>query len=114
MSLPRAKSFLVLVSISASFFELFFGSTFAGLKTELEKEYFSKHWSIYLQLIEQVAFEVLDLHKLFVYAFDLRPHLFKAIEVQCYFKEARLKEHCLVDNKYIDVLIYSKPASYGK
>ena len=64
------------------------------MKTELEKEFFSKYWSIYLQLIEQVAFDELNLHKIFVYAFDLRPHLYETLEENNFMREAELKEHC--------------------
>src|SRR5690606_1415895 len=64
------------------------------MKTELEKKEFEMHWRIFMELIEQVAFKELNLHKLFVYAFDLRPHLYKAIEERGFIKEAVLKEHC--------------------
>lgn len=74
----------------------------------LEKEYFEKHWVTYLSLIEQVAFTGLGLHKIFTYAFDLRPHLYKAVEAAGFKEEARLKEHCLFEGKYIDVVIHSK------
>ena len=46
------------------------------MDTELEKKYFSIHWRIFLKLIEQVAFIDLNFHKIFTYAFDLRPHLY--------------------------------------
>ncbi|HCF03066.1 GNAT family N-acetyltransferase [Flavobacterium sp.] len=78
------------------------------MDTELEKDNFQKHWNIYLGLIEKVAFQELKLHKIFVYAFNLRPHLYATLEVAGYIEDARLKEHCLFDNKFIDVIIYSK------
>ena len=78
------------------------------MKTELEKEFFTEFWSNYLQLIEKVAFEELKFHKIFTYAFDLRPHLYDVL-LNCGFHEdARLKEHCFFDGKYLDVLIHSK------
>lgn len=78
------------------------------LNTELEKNKFEYHWLNYLKLIEQVAFEELQFHKVFVYAYDLRPHLYKAIEKGGFKKEAVLKEHCLYNDKFIDVVIHSK------
>ncbi|RYU92901.1 GNAT family N-acetyltransferase [Emticicia agri] len=78
------------------------------IKTELEKEYFEFHWTTYLSLIEQVAFIELNFHKIFTYAFDIRPHLYQAIEKSNYLLEARLKDHCLFQNRFIDVLIHSK------
>ena len=78
------------------------------LNTELEKEQFEYHWLNYLKLIDQLAFEELQFHKVFVYAFDLRPHLYQAIEKGGFTKEAVMKEHCFYDNKFIDVVIHSK------
>lgn len=78
------------------------------MKTDLEKDFFKKHWSIYLGLIEKVAFEELEFHKLYTYAFDLRPHLYEAIESAGFNKEAILKEHCFYADEYKDVVIHSK------
>jgi len=78
------------------------------MDTELEKNSFQTHWRNFLNLIEQVAFDEIKFHKIFVYAFDLRPHLYKVLENSDYSEDARLKEHCFFGNKFIDVLIYSK------
>ena len=78
------------------------------INTDEETNYFENYWGIFLGLIERVAFEELELHKLFVYAFDLRPHLYQAIEKNDYKKEATLKDHCFFEGNYIDVIIHSK------
>jgi RimJ/RimL family protein N-acetyltransferase len=78
------------------------------IETALEKDYFQLHWVTFLGLIEQLAFEQLDLHKVFVYAFDLRPHLYIALEAAEYKKEAVLTEHSFSQGSFIDVVIYSK------
>jgi len=78
------------------------------MDTALEKEYFSFHWQTYLGLIEKVAFDELHLHKIYTYAFDLRPHLYDSIEKVGFKKEAVLKEHCSFNDNFIDVLIHSK------
>lgn len=78
------------------------------IKTDLEKEFFKKHWNIYLGFIEKVAFRELDFHKLYTYAFDLRPHLYEAVESAGFTKEAILKEHFLHRGEYKDVVIHSK------
>lgn len=78
------------------------------MDTRLEEEHFEFHWSTYLSLIEKVAFEELSLHKIFTYAFDLRPRLYSALANSRFRKEAVLKEHSFFDKKYIDVLIHSK------
>lgn len=78
------------------------------MDTTLEKDFFSFHWNNYLQLIEEVAFEELKFHKIFTYAFDLRPHLYPIFEKNGFNKEATLKEHCIFNNSYMDVIIHSK------
>ena len=78
------------------------------MNTTLEVNDFQGNWINYLKLIEKVAFEDLKMHKIFTYAFDLRPHLYQAIEIAGYNKEAVLKEHCLFNNVYLDVVIHSK------
>ncbi|MHB1105269.1 MAG: GNAT family N-acetyltransferase [Lutibacter sp.] len=84
------------------------------MNTKLEKENFQKHWCNFLKLIEQVAFEELKFHKIFTYAFDLRPHLYQAIEIAGFSKEAVLKEHCLFNNVFLDVVIHSKFSNQNK
>lgn len=78
------------------------------MNTELEDDNFHVNWVKYLSLIEKVAFENLKFHKIFTYAFDLRPHLYLSLLKAGFFEETRLKEHCFFDGKYIDVVIHSK------
>lgn len=78
------------------------------MNTSLEENFFAFHWAMYLDLIEQVAFKELKLHKIFTYAFDIRKHLYEAIEAKNYKKEAVLPQHCLFNGKFIDVIIHSK------
>jgi RimJ/RimL family protein N-acetyltransferase len=78
------------------------------MNTALEKRYFKFHWRSFLQLIEQVAFYELNFHKIYTFAFDLRPHLYIVLGENGYQNEASLKEQCLFNGKYIDVVIHSK------
>lgn len=78
------------------------------MDTLLEKDFFRFHWTQFLSLLEKVAFEELNFHKIFTYAFDLRPHLYEVILSNGFIEEGRLKEHCFFDNQFIDVLIHSK------
>jgi len=78
------------------------------MDTELEQDFFEKHWLIYLGLIEKVAFGDLSLHKIYTYAFDLRPHLYKIFENGGMKKEAVLKEHVKIENKFFNIFIHSK------
>ncbi len=78
------------------------------MNTDLEEKEFELHWITYLALIEQVAFEELGFNKIYTYAFDLRPHLYSAVEKAGFTKEAVLREHCLFKGAFKDVLIHSK------
>ena len=78
------------------------------MKTALEKDFFEKYWSTFLKLIEKVAFGDLNFHKIFTYAFDLRPHLYTALISYGFFEEARLKEHCLFEGQFLDVVYHAK------
>ena len=78
------------------------------MNTELEKIYFEKYWTIFLELIEQIAFKEINLRKIYTYAYDLRTQLYPILLKSNYHEEARLKDHCIFKNKYIDILIHSK------
>ena len=78
------------------------------MDTAKENTEFHLHWKLFLGLIEKVAFDELNLHKLYTYAFDLRPNLYQALELAGYNREAILSEHCYFDNGFKDVVIHSK------
>ena len=78
------------------------------MNTELESEFFSMHWKIFLGLIEQVAFKDLQLFKIFTYAFDLRPKLYSILEEESWLKEAVLKKHFCLHGNFKDIIIHSK------
>ena len=77
------------------------------MDTQLESEHFAEHWSNYLTMLKTVAFDDLGLHKIYTYAFDLRPHLYTMLEANGYVREATLKEHCSFNGQYKDVIIHS-------
>lgn len=78
------------------------------MKTELEKQEFERHWTIFLTLIEAVAFIELRFNKIYTYAFDIRPHLYEVLEKSGLIREAVLRQHCIFDGVYKDVVIHSK------
>ena len=78
------------------------------IDTKLENDYFQSLWMIYLKLIENVAFVELNLHKIYTYAYDIRPKLFSVLEKCNYKKEAILKEHVFINGIFENVLIHSK------
>lgn len=78
------------------------------IETNREKSQFALLWSIYLKLIEKIAFKELQLHKIFTYAIDLRPKLYPIL-IEADFKiEAVLKEHIFLNEKFVDVVIHHK------
>lgn len=77
------------------------------MDTKLEKEHFSEHWSNYLTMLKDVAFKDLGLHKIYTYAFDLRLHLYTMLESNGFMREAILKEQCLFNGEYKDVVIHA-------
>lgn len=78
------------------------------MNTKLEEDYFEKYWTYFIKLISKVAFGELKFNKIFVYAFDLRPNLYRILEKNKFIHEAQLKNHKKHLNGFIDVVIYSK------
>jgi len=78
------------------------------MNTALEKQRFHEIWHAYLELIEKIAFVDLGLHKLYTYAFDLRPYLYPVLEDKRYQREGKLSKHIFFNDDYIDVVIHSK------
>lgn len=78
------------------------------MNTALESLFFEKYWSIYLTLIEELAFVELNLHKIFTYAFDLRPQIYPVLEKKGFSLEAILKEHIFFNDRFIDVYQHIK------
>lgn len=77
------------------------------MDTQLEKEHFAEHWNNYLTMLKIVAIDDLELHKIYTYAFDLRPHLYPIFEAAGFVREATLKDHCCYNGEYKDVVIHS-------
>jgi hypothetical protein len=82
------------------------------IKPELEQDYFSASWKAFLSMIQQVAFEDIRFHKIFTYAFDLRPSLYPILESCDFYKEAVLKDHSFNEGKFVNVIIHSKINRY--
>jgi hypothetical protein len=76
------------------------------MDTKLEKESFEKIWLIYLDLIEQVAFNDLKFKKIYTYAFDLRTNLFKVLETSGFKLDNSLKN--IQRSEKEKVVIHSK------
>ncbi len=78
------------------------------MQTELEKDFFEKNWLIFLKLIEKVAFTGLNLHKIYTYAYDLRPHLYPVLEKSGFIMVKRLEKTYQINSQSFDVVIHEK------
>ncbi|WZL88720.1 GNAT family protein [Salinimicrobium sp. 3283s] len=76
--------------------------------TKIENQSFEYHWTNFLALLEKLAWAELNLHKIYTFAFDLRPALYPALEKAGFAEDAVLKEHSYFSGKFIDVKIHSK------
>ena len=76
--------------------------------TQLEKDFFSKYWTIFLKLLEIVAFEELHFDSIFTYAYDLRPYLYPALEKSGFSLSNRLVNEIEINGIPKDVLIHTK------
>lgn len=77
------------------------------MDTNQEALNFVHLWNIFLTLLKQVVFKYLSFHKIYTYAYDLRPKLYDALSQSGFKFEGRLEDHCLVDSKFHDVLYHS-------
>jgi len=78
------------------------------IKTSLQKKLFKVSWISFLKMIQQVAFNELNLNKIYTYAFDLRKNLYLILEECNFVFESRIKQNYLFEGVYIDTVIYSK------
>ena len=78
------------------------------MKTDIELDRFQEIWKSYLSLLEELVFDVLSLRKVYTYAFDLRPYLYKVLEDFGFTKEAEFRDHVFHNGKFINVIIHSK------
>ena len=77
------------------------------MDTTQEDKKFVSTWSLFLIFIKRIAFKELDLHKIYTYAFDLRPKLYEALSRNGFILEGRLMDHCIINSKFHDVLYHS-------
>jgi len=83
------------------------------IDTELEKTRFIELWSLYLSMIERIAFYEKTLHKIYVYAYDLRPNLYPILIKSGFTFEKRIKNKIIHSDQWVDAIIHSKYNSNG-
>lgn len=71
-----------------------------------DQQKYQADFGTFLQLIKKIAFEHLHFHRLFTETFDIRPQHVAILESQGFILEGRLREHVLIEDKYLDSLIH--------
>jgi RimJ/RimL family protein N-acetyltransferase len=68
---------------------------------------FINDWTRYLKILKTVAYDHLKFNKIYTYAYDMRPNLYKALLASDFVEEARLRNHISINGQLKDVLIHS-------
>jgi len=68
---------------------------------------FISDWKNFLDILKRISAHELDFIKIYTYAYDVRPHLYKALFESNFVEEARLKYQVLIKDEQRDVLIHS-------
>ena len=69
-------------------------------------------FSSYLTLLKQVAFDDLDLNRIYTETFDIRETHVSILEESGFKLEGVMKEHVLIDEKFVDSLIHAYLRKY--
>lgn len=67
---------------------------------------YNECFKIFLDLIKNIAFEQLNLNRLFTETYDLRPHHIVVLEESGFVLEGRLKKHTMIEGRFVDLLIH--------
>jgi len=78
------------------------------MNTSDEKLFFKAHWSNFLSLIEIIAFNELNFKKIFVFAFDVRKHLYPVLTDNKYLLTEIKSNYYTLNSNKLDALIYTK------
>ena len=78
------------------------------MNSKREKTHFKSFWLTFLEMIEYLAFNKLNFKKIFVYSFEVRPHLYEILNEANYIQETRLKSQKLINGDFFDALVHSK------
>lgn len=74
-------------------------------------ETYARYFSVFLDLIKELAFDDLGLHRLFTETYALRTHHISVLEANGFRAEGLLKHHVVIDGSPVDSLIHGCLAS---
>ena len=78
------------------------------MDTELEKIQFNNLWSLYLSMIEKIAFRYLNLNEIYTYSYEVRPQLYTVLDKAGYIEKERISDAIQIQNTSVDALIHVK------
>lgn len=81
-------------------------SFLVNTKRAKDTKQYNQDFTAFLALIKKVAFDDLHFHRLFTETFDIRQHHISILEDQGFAFEGRLKEHTVIDGKFVDSLMH--------
>ncbi|GGH33077.1 GNAT family N-acetyltransferase [Paenibacillus segetis] len=80
------------------------------LKTERSREantdQYTADFSAFLSLIQKIAFDDLELNRLYTETFDIRPLHIQILQNNGFLLEGRMKEHVFIHGRFVDSLLH--------
>lgn len=73
---------------------------------------YEKDFTIFITLMKMVLFDALNFNRLFAETFDIRDFHISILEKNGFVLEGRMKEHVVINNKFVDSLIHGYIRKY--
>ncbi len=85
-------------------------------KRNKDKNIYKEDFAAFIKLIKMIAYNDLEFNRLSTETFDIRPFLISIYEANGFFFEGRIKQHNLINNKFVDSVIHGnlKENEYAK
>lgn len=71
-----------------------------------DNELYDSEFSIFITLLKRVIFDDLEFNRLFTETYDIRPIHISVLEKNGFILEGIMKEHVIINNKFVDSLIH--------
>lgn len=73
---------------------------------EEDRKLYMQDFSTFLKLMQRIAFNELEIHRLYTETFDIRPLHIAILQNNGFCLEGRMRDHVLIDNRYVDSVIH--------
>ncbi|MEX1153171.1 GNAT family N-acetyltransferase [Parvibaculum sp.] len=71
-----------------------------------DEEAYGRCFSVFLDLMKNLAFEYLDFHRLFTETYAMRTHHISILEANGFDREGIMRDHVIIEGKPVDALIH--------